>query len=523
MHAEYKRDVSHNYLILHGEETVNTASYQVRMLTGNTMSSILKCRMQGLNGKWLFYYDITSKQSLASFYEQRKLGGEDLEMILTGFIRVMEEMGEFLLNAEQLVLCPEYMFLDVEKREVFFCCLPDYHHPVQEQFRELTEYFLPKLDHEDAVAVSLGYGVYRKAMEAGLQLEHIKALIYRAGNEKNGGSMNKTADIGERDSLDDCAERIGNSSMENDFRKNSVSPDEKRSQYPETEENRVKHKEKGIKEKSDKEKSHDKKSDMKWKLTAGCAAGVMILLGILMASYLGYLPEISVEAVLGAAILLMGVGAGCGWLADKKKKKQEETAEWRNKVQRELASESKEKSKTERNDTGRNEISRNTKEQNSIKQDLQEYETGRRNMTAQNLMDEEKSFVTRQVNVNMSERKDQEQHELYGETVVLSAGQLSGSASLVSREPGELPTIYLEEELTVVGKLEQASDVVLPLPTVSRVHARIRKTGDEYYLADLNSRNGTSVNGRMLAADEEYLLQDEDQVDFAQARYVFLK
>ena len=111
----------------------------------------------------------------------------------------------------------------------------------------------------------------------------------------------------------------------------------------------------------------------------------------------------------------------------------------------------------------------------------------------------------------------------FGETVVLSAGQLSGTASLVSREPGELPTVYLERELTVIGKLEQASDVVISLPTVSRVHARIRKTGENYYLADLNSRNGTSVNGRLLGAEEEYFLQDEDQVDFAQARYVFLK
>ena len=38
MFAEYKRDVSHNYLILHGDETINTTSYQVRILTGNIMS-----------------------------------------------------------------------------------------------------------------------------------------------------------------------------------------------------------------------------------------------------------------------------------------------------------------------------------------------------------------------------------------------------------------------------------------------------------------------------------------------------
>ena len=37
MYAEYKRDMSHNYLILHGENPVDTSSYQVRMLTGNVV------------------------------------------------------------------------------------------------------------------------------------------------------------------------------------------------------------------------------------------------------------------------------------------------------------------------------------------------------------------------------------------------------------------------------------------------------------------------------------------------------
>ena len=110
-----------------------------------------------------------------------------------------------------------------------------------------------------------------------------------------------------------------------------------------------------------------------------------------------------------------------------------------------------------------------------------------------------------------------------GETVVLSANIVTGPATLVSREPGELATIYLQNELTVIGKMENAADAVIDLPTVSRIHAKIRKREGEYYLTDLNSRNGTSVNGKILKGDEEYCLQDQDQIDFAQARYVFLK
>ena len=63
----------------------------------------------------------------------------------------------------------------------------------------------------------------------------------------------------------------------------------------------------------------------------------------------------------------------------------------------------------------------------------------------------------------------------FGETVVLSANIVTGPATLVSREPGELATIYLQEELTVIGKMETAADAVIDLPTVSRIHAKIRK------------------------------------------------
>ena len=69
--------------------------------------------------------------------------------------------------------------------------------------------------------------------------------------------------------------------------------------------------------------------------------------------------------------------------------------------------------------------------------------------------------------------------------------------------------------MTVIGKLETACDAVISLPTVSRIHAKIRKREEEYYLTDMNSRNGTAVNGRLLLPDEEYQLQPEDEVDFA--------
>ena len=486
MYAEYKRDVSHNYLILREDEKVNTASYQVRMLTGNVIPSILKCRLQGLDGNLLFYYDITSRQSLASFYEQRKFHRKDLHMLFGGFIRVMEEMAEFLMNTDQLLLCPEYIFLDIEKREVKFCCLPDYHHPIQEQFRELTEYLLPRLDHEDPQAVSMGYGVYRKAMETGFQLEHIKEAIYQ-NREVIGKNDNK-----------DSAQKQGQKPPENnlDGADNFGEKIQEKADVSHLLETDVENKTSKRKKDKKKEESDFQKSSNEWTGALLCVFTAAVLIILLILRYLGYLPGIPAEAIFGGAIILLALAAFLSWTAEKKKQKKQMSAEWRKKVKRELDDtyeSSSEKRRKERN-------SEDLYEADSVQEKMPEWGDGKYKMPEQT-----------------------GETENYGETVVLSAGQTEGPASLVSREPGELATIYLDRDLMVIGKMENAADAVISLPTVSRIHAKIRKADDEYYLSDLNSRNGTSVNGRLLKTGEEYQLQDEDQVEFAQARYIFLK
>lgn len=399
MYAEYKRDVSHNYLILREEEKVNTASYQVRMLTGNVIPSILKCRLQGLDGNLLFYYDITSRQSLASFYEQRKFHRKDLHMLFGGFIRVMEEMAEFLMNTDQLLLCPEYIFLDIEKREVKFCCLPDYHHPIQEQFRELTEYLLPRLDHEDPQAVSMGYGVYRKAMETGFQLEHIKEAIYQ-NREVTGKNDNK-----------DSAQKQGQKPPENnlDGADNFGEKIQEKADVSHLLETDVENKTSKRKKDKKKEESDFQKSSNEWTGALLCVFTAAVLIILLILRYLGYLPGIPAEAIFGGAIILLALAAFLSWTAEKKKQKKQMSAEWRKKVKRELDDtyeSSSEKRRKERN-------SEDLYEADSVQEKMPEWGDGKYKMPEQT-----------------------GETENYGETVVLSAGQTEGPASLVKPRTG---------------------------------------------------------------------------------------
>lgn len=73
--------------------------------------------------------------------------------------------------------------------------------------------------------------------------------------------------------------------------------------------------------------------------------------------------------------------------------------------------------------------------------------------------------------------------------------------------------------LTIIGQLKEQADLVLPSTAVSRVHASIEQRAGNWYLKDMNSRNGTWVNEQELYGEEEQELINGDQIRFADLIY----
>jgi pSer/pThr/pTyr-binding forkhead associated (FHA) protein len=62
------------------------------------------------------------------------------------------------------------------------------------------------------------------------------------------------------------------------------------------------------------------------------------------------------------------------------------------------------------------------------------------------------------------------------------------------------------------------NDIVIDNPVVSAQHAMLLKTGDSYWLKDLNSTNGTYVNGSLFTYGE---LKDGDTIRFGAVMAIF--
>jgi hypothetical protein len=95
---------------------------------------------------------------------------------------------------------------------------------------------------------------------------------------------------------------------------------------------------------------------------------------------------------------------------------------------------------------------------------------------------------------------------------------------LVEEEPEPPATLSvgdktheLRQQVAVIGRSKE-SDIRVSDPNVSRRHAEIRQDGSTYWIVDLDSTNGVSVNGREVKRAK---LDDEDRITLGATELVF--
>lgn len=87
-------------------------------------------------------------------------------------------------------------------------------------------------------------------------------------------------------------------------------------------------------------------------------------------------------------------------------------------------------------------------------------------------------------------------------------------------EEGKL-LVTLEQPVYTVGKKRGEADLVLNDMSVSRLHARISKENDGFYLEDMNSTNGTFKNGLQLQPYEKRKLEEGDEITLGKTTVIY--
>ncbi len=106
-----------------------------------------------------------------------------------------------------------------------------------------------------------------------------------------------------------------------------------------------------------------------------------------------------------------------------------------------------------------------------------------------------------------------------GTTVLTPAGSDIVSRLVPRSKDSGLDQIYLIEGETKLGRLDSECDFVLDEPSVSRLHAILDKHGEIVTLTDMGSTNGTYINEDRISEGEVRVLNPGDLVSIANVSY----
>lgn len=134
-------------------------------------------------------------------------------------------------------------------------------------------------------------------------------------------------------------------------------------------------------------------------------------------------------------------------------------------------------------------------------------------------------FFPKQKKLVVAEEKEEYQIELMKEkeveeserTVLLSAIPQTEKVTLICSSSGEI--IPITKFPFYIGSISDYVDYVLKQDGVSRIHCCISKKGEAYYLADLNSTNGTYLNKKEVMPGKDELLSANDEIRIASVEF----
>ncbi len=106
-----------------------------------------------------------------------------------------------------------------------------------------------------------------------------------------------------------------------------------------------------------------------------------------------------------------------------------------------------------------------------------------------------------------------------GETVIIKRPKLTGAPYLKAKDGDEV--IKIDKSSILIGRMDNFVDYIINSSAIGKIHAEILREGDELYVMDCNSRNGTFLNDNRILPNTKNSVKNNDIIRFANKEFVF--
>lgn len=475
MEVHYKREMKHNYLIVEPDEG-NKPGYEARMLLNNAVEGLLRFHIKYMDERQSYYYDITSMQPLGRILQNRFIDRGEICQLLIQLHVALRRMEEYLLSEDGLLLDPDYIYVEPEGFRTGLCLVPGMAGSFPDRLSRLLQYLMKKVDHRDKECVVLAYGLYQESLKENFSVEDLMKLVQREGRDaeasapavsaadsdpywEQGGSIDESGRQSWDEGGDRAAGGAGLGERERRFEsvENTGEPGVKWAEARE----------------GDGQKTGVSVPPLLRLVLKQLA--VICLIAVGAPAFLWFIKGPSAVGrfrplwlILPAAALILSAVGDIVYVVFCNRSVGEAPREMNGKA-----------------------LPR--------RWEIPEEEPGPEAEAGRQEPEAEAEFQT---------------------TLLTGRGESGPERRLEPREE-KMEDILIPYFPFIIGKHEELVDYVLNRSTVSRLHVRIDREGEEYRITDLNSTNGTMVGGRLLEANETAGICTGDEICIADLLFTF--
>ena len=178
MNIDYRKIFNKNYMILSDYNIADYKEcYRSKMLKNNPLDHFLIYDTQNINGKIQFTYDISSKQSIYTFYENCEIDYETIRHIIMSLKAAFDTLNQYLLEPDYMILDPSLIFMNIATKAIYVCYCPGEKHNFYESLNELLCYILTKINHNDNNSIILAYSLQQQSMNTNYTLDNLIEIL----------------------------------------------------------------------------------------------------------------------------------------------------------------------------------------------------------------------------------------------------------------------------------------------------------------------------------------------------------
>lgn len=445
---KYEQENNRTYAVIENEYETQDCEYEQKMLQKNTIAGLLKMQTRRINNKIMFFYDVTSRQTLDKIFLYKNLGWQDFVNVINGIENMARSVDDYMLGIDSVIISPETIFYDAAGTNIEFIYFPGANKEfiggkAEKQIKNLFDYMLEKFDHNDKDHLMDVYEIYQKIVQNNYKICEMTELIdslSASENLKNTGTIMDFEEYGDTDVSGSEPQRVVIDDV-----------------VPEV-----------IEEEEEVKNTNIIKMIKVIKLICVVLVGYFIV-RVMFPSLMPLKINTNIAFVAAVAGIVVYI--------------------FSDKVPDKLLT-------------------------HFVKKEyIQKYET------QINYQPENDSNINNDVIEKENSHTQEYEHTMLLSDYMESIKKKEPEINLIYTGDEDMENISVDKLPCVVGSMEDRCNKVIHNRLVSHIHMCIVKINDDFYIEDMNSTNGTSVNGRRIATNQRCVIKNGDDIYIAALPY----